>query len=377
MSTILSKTEGIKEISTTDKVALKNFVALERQFVGSNPLFVSEIDKDVINRFSGRSSFFSDMEHALFAASKGSEDVARCAALINHRYQKEKNEAVGFIGYFAALPDRGLEVESMLRKAETWLKERGVTRVIAPYHGAAPLGFGLLTAGFDEEPLFPYAWHPFYYADYFVNAGYKPTYPFWYYTIDFASDKYRTAKQRAAENKAVSVRSLSKKNWKQDLNTFRQLCNDTFKEEWEFHTFSSEEFHEFFDPLKPVLDTRQMLIGEVNGKAAGWCLGFPDWTPLFRSFNGKLGPFQIVKLMLRAGSYSRAGLLAIGVLPEYKGNGLAYALATALYRRYEERGLKEAFYYPVNENNHRSRRFAESIGGTGRVLYHCYDKRLD
>lgn len=376
MGTILSKTEGIKEISTTDKAALKNFVRLERQFVGSNPLFVSEFDDDVINRLSGRSSFFSDMEHTLFVASNGSQDVARCAALINRRYQKDKNEAVGFIGYFAAKPDCGQEVESMLEKAEAWLKERGVTRIIGAYNGSSFLGFGLLTTAFDEEPIFPFAWHPPYYADYFAKAGYNPTYPFWTYTIDFASDKYRIAKQRAAENKAVSVRSISKKHWRQDLETFRQLCNDTFKEEWEFHAFSREEFNEFFDQLKPVLDTRLMLIGEVNGKAVGWCLGITDLNPLFRSFNGKLGLVQIVKLMFRAGSYSRAGLICIGVLEEHKGNRLAHTLATTLYRRYEERGLKEAFYYPVNENNHRSRRFAESMGGTGRVLHHCYDKRL-
>jgi ribosomal protein S18 acetylase RimI-like enzyme len=296
--------------------------------------------------------------------------------LINRRYQNDKNEAVGFIGYFAAMPDHGPEVESMLEKAEAWLKERGVTRIIAAYNGSSFLGFGFLTTGFDEEPIFPFAWHPPYYADYFVNAGYKPTYPFWTYTINFASDKYRIAKQRATENKAVSIRFVSKKNWRQDIETFRQLCNDTFKEEWEFHTFSREEFHEFFDQLKPVLDTRQMLIGEINGKAAGWCWGITDLNPLFRSFNGKLGLIQIVKLMLKAGSYSRAGLICIGVLEGYKGNGLAHTLATALYRRYEERGLKEAFYYPVNEDNHRSRRFAKSIGGTGRVLHHCYDKCL-
>ncbi|HHN48416.1 MAG TPA: GNAT family N-acetyltransferase [Bacteroidales bacterium] len=355
---------------------MKNFVKIERQFIGSNPQFVSEIDKDVIHRVSGRSSNFSEMEHTLFIASNGSKNVARCAAMINRRYQKDNNEAVGFIGYFAAMPDHGLEVESMIRKAETWLKERGVNRIIAPYNGSPFLGYGLRTAGFDEEPVFPFTWQPPYYADYFVNAGYKPTYPLWSYTIDFASDKYRTAKQRATENKAVSVRAISKKNWRQDIETFRQLCNDTFKDEWEFHTFSRDEFHEFFDQLKPVLDTQQMLIGEVNGKAAGWCWGIPDLNPLFRSFNGKLGLIQIVKLMLKAGSYKRAGLICIGVLEGYKGNGLAHTLATTLYRRYEERGLKEAFYYPVNENNHRSKRFAESIGGTGRVLYHCYDKRI-
>jgi hypothetical protein len=42
----------------------------------------------------------------------------------------------------------------------------------------------------------------------------------------------------------------------------------------------------------------------------------------------------------------------------------------------QDRGFKEEFYYPVNEENTRCRKFAESMGGTGRVLAHCYDKRL-
>ena len=172
------------------------------------------------------------------------------------------------------------------------------------------------------------------------------------------------------------MRPINKKQWDQDLETFVQLFNETYKDEWEFHPQTSDEFHEFFDPMKPVIDRRQMLIGEVDGKPAGWCLGFPDWNPLFRSFNGKFGPIQIIKLMFKAGRYSRAGLIGIGVLPEYKGTGIAQALAVTLYDRYEERGLKEAFYYPVNEANTRSRKFAESMGGTGRVMYHCYDKHL-
>jgi GNAT superfamily N-acetyltransferase len=368
--------EHVREISTTDTKALKRFAALERQLLGSNPLFVSEMDADVIKRLSGESNFFSEMEYALFVASNGTQDLARCTAKINRRYQRAKNEAVGFIGHFAAAGNSNGLVQAMFEQAEAWLKTRGVTRVIAPYNGAATLGTGLLSTAFDEEPMFPLMWHPPYYTQYLVSCGYQPTYPLWCYTIDFTSDKYRALRQRAAENNAVTVRPVSKKRWNQDLEIYQQLLNETFKEEWEFHPYTREEFHESFDTLKPVLDTRQMLIGEVDGKPAGWCLGFPDWNPLFRSFKGKLGPLQIIKLMLKAGRYNRAGLLGIGVLPEYKGSGLAQALAIALYRRYEEQGMKKAFYYPVNEANTRSRRFAESMGGTGRVMYHSYDKRL-
>ena len=366
----------VREASTTDARALKSFVTLERHWVGSNPLFVPEIDADVIKGLSGRSEFFSEMEHALFVASNGGRDVARCAALVNHKYQKAKNEHVGFIGYFAAVPGEELGVRAMFEQSEAWLRDRGVARVIAPFNGAAILGIGVRSAAYDEEPMFPFGWQPPYYAEYLAAMGYKPTYPLWYYTIDFASEKYRAAKRRASERKGVLVRPINKKRWERELETFRVLLNESFKDEWEFHPHTNGEFHEFFDPLKPVLDPRQMLIGEVEGEPAGFCLGMPDWSPLFRSFKGKLGLIQIIRLMLGAGRYRRAGLLGIGALPAYRGTGLAQSLAIALYRRYEERGLKEAFYYPVNELNARSRNFAESMGGTGRILAHCYDKRL-
>lgn len=368
---------SVREVVASDAAAVKRFVHLERQVVGGNPLFYAEPDADIAKALSGGSAFFSETEHALFVASADGADRARCAALINRRYQAAKNEAVGSIGYFAAAPDSPTPVKSMLERAEGWLRERGVTRVIAPFNGAAMLGAGIRTGGFDQSPMFPFAWHPPYYSAYLDEAGYTRAFPFWFYTVDFGSEAYRATTQRVDERVATfTIRPVSKKRWDEDLDTLRTLLNETFEDEWEFHPMQRDEFHEFFGPMKPILDTRQMLIGEVDGQPAGWCLGMPDLSPLFRSFKGKVGPLQILKLLLQAGRYQRAGLLGIGVRRQYRSTGLAQALAVTLYRRYQERGLREAFYYPVNESNERSRRFAESMGGRGQVLYHCYDKTL-
>jgi ribosomal protein S18 acetylase RimI-like enzyme len=264
----------------------------------------------------------------------------------------------------------------MLDQAEAWLQERNVSRVIAPYNGSFCIGFGLLTTAFEEEPILLFGWHPPYYKEYFQNSGYHPTYPFWCYIVDFSSENYRKVAQKALNNKAIKILSINKKNWNADLDEYRKLINETFKEEWEVHPHTSEEFHELFDPFKPVADPGLLLMAEVEEKLAGFCWGVPDWNPMFRSFKGKMGPIQIIKFMLKAKRYNRAGLVAIGVLPDYRGTGVAQALAITLYKRFEERGLRKAFYYPVNESNTRSRRFAESMGGTGRVMYHCYDKNL-
>jgi GNAT superfamily N-acetyltransferase len=367
---------AVREIPPNDGKGLKSFVALERQWVGTNPQYVSEIDADVIKGLSGRSAFFSEMEHALFTASNGGRDVARCAALINRKYQKAKHVKRGFIGWFSALPGEDAAVHAMFERGEGWLKDRGVDHIVAPFNGAAVLGVGVRSAAYDEDPIFPFLWQPPYYKDYLAGLCYKASYPLWYYTVDFTSPEYQAMKHRAAEAKGVVVRPIDKKRWDRELETFLVVFNETFKDEWEFHPLALTEFHEFLDPMKPILDPHQVLIGEVNGHTAGFCLGMPDWTPLFRSFKGKVGLPQVIRLMLTSGRYQRAGLLGIGTLPAYRGTGLAHALAAALYRRDEARGFTEAFYYPVNEENVRSRKFAESMGGTGRVLAYCYDKRL-
>lgn len=372
--------EVVRKLSPSDSRALKGFVELERKLVGSNPFFVSELDRDLIKRLSGKSAFYRVMERQLFVVSNGHQDVARCAALINPSYQKAKNEAVGFIGYFAAAPNSSPQVQAMLEQAEVWLGEQGVTRVIAPHNGASLLGYGLLTAAFDEEPDIPFGWQPPYYSDYLSASGYRPTYPIMVYSVDFSSAKWRATAQSVDENKLFRVRPFSKKRWDSDVETFGEIFNKVFEHEWECHPFTSEEFREFFAEFKPVAGSFQILIAEEDGKPVGIGMALPDMNPLIRPLRGKLGPIQIISLLLNFRRYirrpKRVGMYIIGALPEYQRKGVAQVLAITAGRMYEKQGLTGGSGTLVNESNVRSRRLVESLGGTGRVLYHCYDKRL-
>jgi GNAT superfamily N-acetyltransferase len=372
----MSSRTRVTHVAPGDKRERKRFVALERDLVGGDPLYVSEIDADIEKRLAGSSAFWEEIEHTLLLASNG-RDVARCVPMVNRRWQRRGGEDVGFIGYFAAAPGAEPAVAAMLDDAERWLAERGVRRVIAPYSGDAFHGFATQVDAFDEPPMFPLPWQPPYYPQMLESAGYEPARPFWIYEIDFSSERYRSVSRRAIEDAQCTVRPFSKKRWDEDLEPLRHVQNETFRDEWEFHPMTAEEYAEFFGDLKPVLDERQLLFAEVDGEAVGLCWGLPDWTPLLRSFKGRMGPLQIARFMLRAKRFDRAGLIMIGVLDAQRGRHIGQTLAATLYRAYEERGLGRAFYYPVNEGNLASRRLAESFGGTGRNLYTAYEKRLD
>lgn len=368
---------GVRQIPAGDKAAVRSFAGLERRLNVDRSLYVAPTEADVVKLLTGASSLHADIEHALFVSTDGNgREVACCAAMINRRYQKFHKEAVGFIGYFAAAEDAGRRAIEMLEAAERWLAERGVSRVIAGYNGHLLAGFGVRTAEFESSPVFPFQWHPPLYTDVLAAVGYRPTYPWWSYRIDFSSDTYQAASTRALGNAKCLIRPVNKKRWDADVEIVMHLYNETFRDEWEYHPFTIEEAREFFKPLKPIFDPRLLLLAEVDGEPAGFCFGLPDWSPHARALKGKSNPFAQLRFALGARKYQDGGLYAIGVLERHRGKHIGQTLASALYRRYEEVGLKGAEYHTVNDANLASRTLATSLGGEGRVLYHNFDKVL-
>jgi ribosomal protein S18 acetylase RimI-like enzyme len=365
---------AIREIAADDAVGRRRFIRLERELHGAEPAFVSAIDADEEKFLAGETSFNEGIEHTLFLASNR-DDAGRCAAFLNRRYQDQHGEPVGFIGHFAAAPDAEEEVLELLDRAEEWLGQRGVTRVIAPYSFLGE--FGVRAAEYDASPLFPFRWHPPHQASYLEAAGYRPTYHWWSFRVDFGSERYREVSGRAIDEAQCSVRPFDKKRWKEEWELVSVLFNKTFQDEWEFYPLRPEEWMEFYDPIKALFDPRQVLFAEVDGEPVGLCLGSPDYNPLLRRAKGKLGLLGQVRFALGARRTRAAGLWVIGVLPEQRGKHIGQTLAATLYRRYEELGLGEAEYHIVNDENTGSRSLAESFGGQGRVLYHNYDRRLD
>lgn len=366
----------ITTIDPSNKAALKRFVSLERKLMKGYSYYISEIDDDVIKILTKKAIASQTWEIGLFILTKSGEDIGRCAAIINKRFQEQKQPGAGFIGFFAAAKGIEHEVKEMIVHAESWLKDRAVIKVIAPANGGAPNSMGFTLTGYDEDPMFPFLWTPDYYPEYIKQLDYQPTYPLWYYEVDFTSERYKEAKHRYTNYDTVAIRTISKKNWNQDLEIIADVLNETFVNEWEFTKMSHAEMKEFFGPMKSILNSKQILIAEANGKAVGFCFSVPDLTPLFRSFNGNIGLVAIFKLLTQAGKFKRSGILGIGVTNEFKGKGLAKAIAMKAYSYHEELGMKSSLYFPVNEQNIESRSFAESIGGKGRLMYQVYDKVL-
>lgn len=366
----------IRQLTPSKRSDRRHFIALGQRFAANEPLHVPELAADLDARFRGRSPAYDTITFELFVASDGGRDVARCAAFINRCYQQRHGD-VGFIGYFAAAPDaREAVVVELIGRAERWLRERGVSRVIAPHNGAALHGVGLQTSAFDESPMFPMAWNAPRLAGLLEAAGYEAVYPLWVYEVDLTSDVFRQRAAVALDAPHVTVRCVDKRRWRQEMVTLHALFDTTFRDHWEFHEHTFEEWMELWGKLKHLIDPSHAVFAEVDGTVLGFCFGLSDLTPLFRSFRGKMGPLQVLRMLMRSRTCTRAGLFAGGVLEDARGTGVAPAMAATVLCRYQALGLKSALYYPVNDDNKASRALAESFGARGRSLYHGFERTL-
>jgi len=366
----------VRVVSTTDRSEIKRFARLERDLNRDRPLSWAEPVADVAKRLSGRAAIAADTTVLPLVASDDGRDVARCAAVVNRTWQEAQDDRAGGVGYLAAADGAEPQLGELFERAEAWLAERGCDRAIAPFNGGALQGLGLLTDAYDESPMFPFAWHPPWLAAQLELHGYRPTYPFWVYDVDFTTPEFDATSRRALDNPRAAIRRIDRKRFGEELEVMRHILNVAFSDEWEFHPYSAQVYKDQFGVLRPVLDPRMIHFAEVDGEPAGLCMSFPDWTPLFRTFRGRLGPLQIIRFILRAKRATRAGVLAIAVLPEHRGRGLGALLLAHGYTGLREMGFTRGLYYLVNDHNVRSRRLVESFGGVGRVLYTCYDKPL-
>lgn len=374
---------AVRWLERGNRAQLREFVELEPTFIREDRLFVSEPHAAVIDKLSPQSPFYDDADVALLVADDGERAVARCAPIINRRWQDSPRDPgvvddashVGFIGYFAAAANSARPVREMLQAAERWLRDRGIRRVIAPCNGNVLAGAGLLTDAFLESPVFPMPWNPSYYVGYLHRAGYAPRYPIWFFDVEFSSEVYRRFSEKALAIRTCEVRTVDRGDWENEVDILRDLHNRGFQGEWELQHFTKAEFDAFYAWMKDALPDDFLLFAYHDGEPVGFAFGYPDWTPKVRARRGKAP----TKSTFGHGpdDFARACVIGGAMLPEHQERRVGTKLAGEFFHRMEEKyKLAGAVYGYVNHANFRSRGLAESAGGKGRILYHCFDKTI-
>ena len=130
------------------------FVEAGKELFRGDPAFIAPLDFELKERLDpAKNPFFLRAEVILFTAWRRGRCVGRCSAQIDREHLKLWKDDTGFFGFFDTIDDDEVG-RALIDAAASWLKTRGMKRMLGPMSLYVNEEVGVLVEGFEHPPVF-------------------------------------------------------------------------------------------------------------------------------------------------------------------------------------------------------------------------------
>ncbi len=358
------------------------FIRLPWSIYADDPAWIPPLILERKEHLSPRNPYFEHARYQSWIAYRDGTAVGRISAQIDQLHLERSRQKEGFFGMIEA-EDNAETFAALFQTAEAWLRDHGMRRVMGPYNLSINQELGLLVDGFGTPPFMMMGHARPYYADSIEENGYQKIKDLYAYIIDSFIEVPATMQRIVKRAKRrVTIRSLRKSNFDEDIKIIGDIFNDAWSENWGFLPYTEAEFNQLAKDFKLVLDFELVKIAEVDGKPAAFMVVVPNINEAIRDLNGRLFPIGWLKLLwrLKVRFPQTARLPFMGVRKQYHdsilGAALAFMVIHAAHAPALKRGVKKTELSWILEDNYGIRNIIESIGGTIHKTYRIYSKDL-
>ncbi|MBN1301082.1 MAG: GNAT family N-acetyltransferase [Melioribacteraceae bacterium] len=367
----------IKSIANSQR---KKFLKLAFEIYSNDPYWVPPLFSDKMKVLSReKNPFFHENDLELFIAYKNGKPAGRIAAIENKLHNKIHKENIGFIGFFESVNDQEV-ADKLFDAAAGWMKRKGFDSMRGPTNPTSNDEYGLLVDGFNDSPRIMMSYNPKYYVNLFENYGFTKAKDLYAYHIQnqemLKNEKIKRVAEIVRDRYKLNIRSVDMKNFKKELGLFKYVYNKTWAPNWGFIPMSDEEIDAAASDLKPLIDPNLVLFGEISGEIIATALVLPDYNEIFKSFRGRLFPFNFIRIFTKNKDITWARVIALGVLPEYQKKGIDGALYYDILKRAAERGIMRGEASWILEDNEMMNRGAITMNGNIYKKYRIYQKAI-
>jgi hypothetical protein len=375
-------TEPYRISPVSDRTTLSEFIRVPWPIYRDDPNWVPPLEMERRETLSPKNPFFEHAEWQGWIAYEDDRPVGRISAQIDRLYLERYGSNTGFFGLIEARDD--VRLFGMLTEtAESWLRDKGMDRILGPFNLGINQEVGVLVDGFDTPPYFLMGHARPYYDHRLQEVGYRGCQDMLAYLTrpDFELPKL-FARQLRSLRKELSIRPLDRGRKAVELETVRELFNDAWSENWGFVPFTKAEFAKIGSELMHVVPGDMTLIAERDGRAEGFIVMVPNLNELIRDLNGRLLPFGWLKLLwrLKVGFPQTARVPLMGVRKALHhtplGPGIAISLIETVRKNAQRRGVNMVETSWILEDNAGMRKIMEHIGGHISKRYRMYEKVL-
>jgi len=334
---------SIKIRTVQNKKELMKFIKFQWEIYKDDKFWVPPLimeRKKLLNK--EKNPFFKHAEAEYFLAEKDGKLVGRIAAIKNDMHLKYHNDDTGFFGFFECINDQET-ANALFDAAKNWLNQKGLKKMMGPANPSSNDEWGMLLEGYDDSPRILMTYNPKYYNDLCENYGMKKAKDMYAWKIEHSnvagSDKLRRGQEIVKKRYNIKVTQLDMKNFDRDLEKFKYVYNKAWAPNWGFVPMTEEQIDAMAKDLKPLAEPSLVLFGTIGDDLVGAALVMLDYNQIFKNMNGRLFPFNFIKLFTQKKKINWARILTLGVIPEFQKKGLDAVLYWEILERAHKIGI--------------------------------------
>lgn len=325
---------NIHKVDLKSKAEINRFIQIPFDLYAGHPQWTPPFIVDVKTMMNpDKHPFYEHSDAEFFIAEKDGEDVGRVAALENKPFNKYHNAKDAEFYLFECVNDQEV-ANALFETVFEWAKDRGLNKLVGP-KGFGPLdGYGIQIEGFEHHQMMNMMNYNYpYYRDLVENLGFTKV-------VDFVSSyidpqafqlppKVRKASEIAKKRGTFEiVKFKNKRHLKEWAGRIGEAYNKAFVKNWEYYPLSDREIDFVVDNVMTIVDPEMIKIIAKDSEVVGFLFPFPDVTQAMKKNKGKLGPIEILRLLIEVRKTDWVSFNGIGILPEYQGlggNAIMYA----------------------------------------------------
>ncbi|MEO7602916.1 MAG: N-acetyltransferase [Sphingomicrobium sp.] len=367
------------------KADRKAFVDFAWRVYRDDPAWVPPLKSEVMGLITpGENPWFEHARAQLWLAERDGAVVGRISAQVDDLVQVHWEKGLGHWGLFEALDEE--TARALIATAESWLGEQGMANSMGPISLSIWDEPGLEIEGFEEPPTAMMGHHRPEYRGWIEAAGYAKAKDLVTYGLDIThwEDPLLTRLIAMGErNSRIRVRTVDKSRFTEEAAIILNLLNDAWSDNWGFVPLTPVEIAYAAKKLKPIIFEELVRIAEYDGEPIAFMITIPDVNELTGDLDGRLFPFNWMKLLwrLRRPRTRRLRVPLMGVAKAYQQSRLASQLAFMMieYTRRDatsKYGATHGEFGWILEDNKGMQSIAQLPGAKINHRFRIYEKAL-
>jgi len=360
------------------------FLALPEKIYAGDPNWVPPLlmeRRDFLD--PAKNPFFKHAATELFLARKDGALVGRIAACEDRNYNAFHGCRVGFFGFYEAVDDDEVAL-ALFDAAKSWVRGRGLDRLIGPSNFTSNHEIGLLVDGFESPPVVMMTYNPRYYIRHFEEVmglpKAKDLYAWWLSAHVDPPERVVRIAEKVRAKEGVVVRPVNLGDFSEEARRIKEIYNAAWEKNWGFVPFTDEEFDHAAKDMRKLVVPDLVLVAEVQGEPVAFSLTLPDLNQALIHVGGRLTTFGLpigaAKLLWYSRRIDQLRLIILGIKEQYRKRGLDAILYLDTLRAARKLGYKGGEISWTLEDNVLVNRAIEMMGGRRYKTYRVYETEL-